>query len=209
MSAAKPLSACFSKGLVENNDPPTFFAENASQLKNFNVSLGKDAGDPGKPGLQGCSPNHSVRLPCSHYLFSSFNRIALISNKNKCHVYEQCTNTHEDHHLYYSTSFQNPSDGSQCGWQCPTGHCSKSAKKKRLTPRSIFLCNTILGVCSCILLKVLFDLGLTVTFHKPEVSAEVVQTVPAWKGSKHQHAGRFMHHKWNDHPPSNTIARAR
>ncbi len=47
------IGTIFNKGLVEINNPSTFFAGNTSQLNKYhNISLGKDAGNPGNPGLQ-------------------------------------------------------------------------------------------------------------------------------------------------------------
>ncbi len=48
--------------------------------------------------------------------------------------------------------------------ECPKDSGTTLPNKKRLTPLSIMLCGTILAVRPCILLKVLFDPGLTVTF---------------------------------------------
>ncbi len=48
--------------------------------------------------------------------------------------------------------------------ECPKDSGTTLPNKKRLTPLSIMLCSTVLAVQPCILLKVLFDPGSTVTF---------------------------------------------
>jgi hypothetical protein len=53
--------------------------------------------------------------------------------------------------------------------------------KKRLTPLSILLCDTILGVHSRILLKVFFDPGSTVTFISQKCLPRLCKPCPAKK----------------------------